>query len=248
MSSDSIGQTERAADNSVLINGSMVRTLRQQKGWPISDLAHKAQCSARTIQAVERGVKPVYRVTLSKIAKALNVEQSTLINGEAHEVQADPPPQTPSSFAFHVHVNINFDDFDETSDLGIWLKQLAAVIAMKGDVNADDVQRRSLMIDLSFTSEEDAKALIEAFIAKRLRVLGVTSVAVRFDNPLYAYLENLAQKDSSQTTVIQPPAAGLDYSCEQIQEFLDKAFGPDEDPKATSPVIEPTGNSKNNNN
>lgn len=74
-------------NRTVAPDGPAIQRLRVEKGWGIEDLANKASCSIKTVENVERGAK-VYPYTLSRLAKALGVEVSTLMAGSA-------PPEAP---------------------------------------------------------------------------------------------------------------------------------------------------------
>lgn len=61
-------------------NGTIVKRLRQERGWSQDDLAGKAGYSKRTIENIEAG-KPVYTRTLSVVAEALGLPLKDLIAG-----------------------------------------------------------------------------------------------------------------------------------------------------------------------
>ena len=64
----------------VVPDGPAIQRLRGERGWGIEDLAEKAKCSIKTVENVERGAA-TYPHTLSRLAKALGVEVSTLTAG-----------------------------------------------------------------------------------------------------------------------------------------------------------------------
>lgn len=63
---------------SVTPDGDKVRNLRLGKVWKTNDLARSAKCDVKTIENAERG-KPIYAITLARIASALGVDYKSLI-------------------------------------------------------------------------------------------------------------------------------------------------------------------------
>ena len=61
--------------------GARIRYLRQQKGFSIEDLALEAEINRNYLGDLERGMRNPTVVVLNKIAKALDVDLSTLFEG-----------------------------------------------------------------------------------------------------------------------------------------------------------------------
>ena len=61
--------------------GARIRYLRQQKGFSIEDLALEAEINRNYLCDLERGTRNPTVVILNKIAKALDINLSTLFEG-----------------------------------------------------------------------------------------------------------------------------------------------------------------------
>ena len=61
--------------------GARIRYLRQQKGFSIEDLALEAEINRNYLGDLERGVRNPTLIILNKIAKALDIDMTTLFEG-----------------------------------------------------------------------------------------------------------------------------------------------------------------------
>ena len=61
--------------------GARIRYLRQQKNWSLEDLALEAGINRNYLCDLERGMRNPTVVILNKIAKALDINLSTLFEG-----------------------------------------------------------------------------------------------------------------------------------------------------------------------
>ena len=61
--------------------GARIRYLRQQKNWSMEDLALEAEINRNYLCDLERGTRNPTVVVLNKIAKALDINLSTLFEG-----------------------------------------------------------------------------------------------------------------------------------------------------------------------
>ena len=61
--------------------GARIRYLRQQKGFSIEDLALEAEINRNYLGDLERGVRNPTLIILNKIAKALDIDLTTLFEG-----------------------------------------------------------------------------------------------------------------------------------------------------------------------
>ena len=61
--------------------GARIRYLRQQKNWSMEDLALEAEINRNYLCDLERGTRNPTVVVLNKIAKALEINLSTLFEG-----------------------------------------------------------------------------------------------------------------------------------------------------------------------
>ena len=61
--------------------GARIRYLRQQKNWSMEDLSLEAGINRNYLCDLERGMRNPTVVVLNKIAKALDVDLSTLFEG-----------------------------------------------------------------------------------------------------------------------------------------------------------------------
>lgn len=62
--------------------GEKIRQLRTRMGWSQEELAHKSQLDRSYIGGVERGERNISLLNIHKIAKALNVLPSKLLDGD----------------------------------------------------------------------------------------------------------------------------------------------------------------------
>lgn len=99
----SVGWTRRSAAVSLLLamenyrreTGLRVVQLREQHGWTQEDLAHAAEVSVKTVSRLENGRHDGRRSTVERIAKALGVDEATLLG--------KPPP--PLGLGAHTNGN-----------------------------------------------------------------------------------------------------------------------------------------------
>ena len=61
--------------------GARIRYLRQQKGFSIEDLALEADINRNYLGDLERGMRNPTLIILNKIAKALDIDLTTLFEG-----------------------------------------------------------------------------------------------------------------------------------------------------------------------
>ena len=61
--------------------GARIRYLRQQKGFSIEDLALEAEINRNYLGDLERGMRNPTLIILNKIAKALDIDLTTLFEG-----------------------------------------------------------------------------------------------------------------------------------------------------------------------
>ena len=61
--------------------GARIRYLRQQKNWSMEDLALEAEINRNYLCDLERGTRNPTVLVLNKIAKALDINLSTLFEG-----------------------------------------------------------------------------------------------------------------------------------------------------------------------
>lgn len=64
------------------VRGSQIRALREERGYTLQDLAHKASLSLSYLSEIERGSKRPSLKTIDKLAVALNVGKNQLVDGE----------------------------------------------------------------------------------------------------------------------------------------------------------------------
>ena len=61
--------------------GARIRYLRQQKNWSMADLAQEAEINRNNLCDLERGARNPTVNVLNRIAKALDINLSTLFEG-----------------------------------------------------------------------------------------------------------------------------------------------------------------------
>lgn len=69
----------------MIIKGEKIRALREERGYTLQDLARRANLSLSYLSEIERGSKKPSLKTLEKLAAALNVPKTQLIEGDVVE-------------------------------------------------------------------------------------------------------------------------------------------------------------------
>ena len=109
-----------------------IRLLREAKGWGQQALADRAVVSIKTINSVEQG-KPAHLSTFAKIAKALGVEPSEILEGydpSAH-LAGDTIRALSKRVEVEIKLSIPFEDFDEAEGLTNLVQMLSTLIKAK---------------------------------------------------------------------------------------------------------------------
>lgn len=68
-----------AGMNTVTVSGDTIRALREQRGWTLEDLAQRTQRSRAYLSRVENGQRTPSRITMHRIANALEVDVDDLV-------------------------------------------------------------------------------------------------------------------------------------------------------------------------
>lgn len=66
----------------MIVRGERIRALREERGYTLQDLAKRAKLSLSYLSEIERGSKRPSLKTIEKLAAALNVPKTQLIEGE----------------------------------------------------------------------------------------------------------------------------------------------------------------------
>ncbi|MTI81208.1 MAG: helix-turn-helix transcriptional regulator [Firmicutes bacterium] len=66
----------------MIVRGERIRSLREERGYTLQDLAKRAKLSLSYLSEIERGSKRPSLKTIEKLATALNVPKTQLIEGE----------------------------------------------------------------------------------------------------------------------------------------------------------------------
>lgn len=66
----------------MIVRGDQIRALREERGYTLQDLARRAKLSLSYLSEIERGSKRPSLKTIDKLAVALNVSKTQLIEGE----------------------------------------------------------------------------------------------------------------------------------------------------------------------
>jgi len=66
----------------MIVRGEQIRTLREERGYTLQDLARRANLSLSYLSEIERGSKRPSLKTIDKLAAALNVARTRLIEGD----------------------------------------------------------------------------------------------------------------------------------------------------------------------
>ncbi|MGQ9531410.1 MAG: helix-turn-helix domain-containing protein [Desulfotomaculales bacterium] len=69
----------------MIVKGEHIRTLREERGYTLQDLARRAGLSLSYLSEIERGSKRPSLKTIDKLAAALNVAKTQLIDGDIGE-------------------------------------------------------------------------------------------------------------------------------------------------------------------
>ncbi len=68
------------------VKGAQIRSLREERGYTLQDLARKASLSLSYLSEIERGSKRPSLKTIDKLAGALNVGKNQLVDGDMVEL------------------------------------------------------------------------------------------------------------------------------------------------------------------
>jgi len=166
-----------------------IRHLREAKGWSQQVLAEKAIVSIKTLSSLEQG-NPAQLSTFAKIAKVLDVEPATFMEG--HDPVSHLASDTIRAFGKRVEVQVKwsipFEEFDESDGLVSLIQMLTSLIKAKHEISVVDVSPGSVNVTLEM-SQEDLDSLLLAFAYNRLRETQIVSVEVLNDE--YTTPENL---------------------------------------------------------
>ena len=66
----------------MIVRGDQIRALREERGYTLQDLARRAKLSLSYLSEIERGSKRPSLKTIDKLAAALNVSKTQLVEGE----------------------------------------------------------------------------------------------------------------------------------------------------------------------
>lgn len=66
----------------MIVRGEQIRSLREERGYTLQDLARRANLSLSYLSEIERGSKRPSLKTIDKLAAALNVSKTQLIEGD----------------------------------------------------------------------------------------------------------------------------------------------------------------------
>lgn len=66
----------------MIVKGDQIRSLREERGYTLQDLARRASLSLSYLSEIERGSKRPSLKTIDKLASALNVAKTQLIEGD----------------------------------------------------------------------------------------------------------------------------------------------------------------------
>lgn len=166
---------------------------RMAKGWRVEDLARKARCSKKTIENAEGG-NDVYPSTLHKIASALQVEYQKLsLREEDQEVRSEspePPDKAaelakgfPQRIEIGLRFAIDFQHFDETSQIIPLLQAIAAKFSFIGPVEVRGCEPGSVVVIIE-AMEADVIELILAMQNGKLQKCQLEAIVLFPKHPL----------------------------------------------------------------
>lgn len=102
----------------MLVRGDRIRELREERGYSLADLAHKANISVSYLSEIERGTKKPSLRTIDRIAASLNVSKSQLVEveegeqsitlGEKIRLLRESKGITLSTFAQQVGISVSY--------------------------------------------------------------------------------------------------------------------------------------------
>ncbi len=150
------------SNRTVITSGQTIQRLRIEKGWRVEDLAKKAKCSLKTVKNLERG-KRAYLFTISKLAAALGVEVSAIIE---NKVAAEPTseeiveePKKDRRFKLQITLDIPHEEFDECWDLTHVTIVLSRILKSMEQLIVTNVESGSTVITLEMTLEDIQKLI-----------------------------------------------------------------------------------------
>lgn len=138
-------------------NIAKIEELRIRKGWSLDQLAVRSVLSGRTLNNIVKGESVVIS-TIAKLAKALDVEPATLLEG----FEPEQPSAEPMLSRLKLIYSTPFDEFDETAELP---KVLEAMRALR-------LSNRNVM-----AHAEDAEVVVTVEVVTRQLVKKVNSLA-----------------------------------------------------------------------
>jgi len=230
----------------------VIKQLRERKGWGQEFLATKAVISAKTLSSVEQG-RPAQLSTLRKIAMALDVEPSVIIEG------LDKSPGPVSKSRVHPMIDAiigllkDFAEFDETQDLLVILKYIAAKIRLQGELGAENVTDGSVRIHLHFSDEADVRSLVQEFCRLSFFDIKLFTIFVYSPLDLASLIAHSMHSDIYEHThhTVESLETAIQNSSEEAKMFVVRGkigvyFTVQRTPKGiwilhmTQPILEPT--------
>ena len=170
----------------VSVDGAKIVALRQARNWSQEDLALQIRMDPKTIQSMEAG-QPKYKSTISRVAKALGVEEPEDLIIRHSPPQTAPAPGTPTKGPKTVTLVFLLprQAFDDAETITIVAK-IARDAETTDDIIVDDIRIGSVSIFVEMT-DDDATRVLNAFITSKLAAHGIESISIAlyaFDQPV----------------------------------------------------------------
>lgn len=169
-----------------VVDGPTARRLREERGLSIEQLAIKAGCIDKTVQALEMG-KPKLKSVVGKVAKGLGVAPEQL---KPIPQLVTVPPTTPAPAGNAAPVsprrlvivfNLTPELLENAPEEIHFVLKLAEHAGTTGSIEVLDAEEGSIRLTLEM-SEEDAVRVFNAFKAGKLKELGIRSIS-ELDKP-----------------------------------------------------------------
>jgi len=166
-----------------VVDGPTARRLREERGLSIEDLASKARCSDKTVQALEMG-RPKLKSVVGKVAKALGVAPEELkpvphyvvVPPTASAPAGDPAPAPARRRRLVLVYDLSPAFLENAPEEIHFVLKLAEHAGTTGSIDVIDDDEGSIRLTLEM-SEEDALRIVNAFKAGKLKDLGIVSIS-----------------------------------------------------------------------
>lgn len=159
----------------MIIRGERIRELREERGYALADLAQRANISISYLSEIERGAKKPSLRTMDRIADALNVNKSQLVQidegeqsvglGEKIRLIRESKVMTLSDFAHQVGISVSYLSEIERGNVYPAVHTLRA-IAENLEVSVSNLVGRGGSLGAKLRMAREEQGLTQAELAR----------------------------------------------------------------------------------